>query len=188
MHRIIFRRDVSLCDLLLVDLGSSGHFHVSSEASEADLSYDDFVGSTMPMQRTGASRFGQSQIERLPRLATVADWTLGQTVHPFANKFSILVRLAKFALLAIPVLALAAVLRSALLAILGLLILTPCFVYAYVLTILHWKSRYRGEHSDLWGVLLLIETSGWFKLIYIFRHVRPDMQGRGRYSRDNDVA
>ena len=113
-------------------------------------------------------------------------------VHPFANKFRILVRLARLTLVAIPLLMLAAVFHShspwpQLLIVLAVFSLLPCFIYAYVLTILHWKSRYRGTHSDLWGVLLLLETSGWFKLIYIFRHIRPDMRGRGRYSHDNVV-
>jgi len=108
-------------------------------------------------------------------------------VHPFASKFRILVRLAKLALLAVPVLVLAAIIRSEWLCILGLLIITPWFFYGYVLTILHWKSRYRGAHSDLWGVLLLIETTGWFKLVYLFRHLLPDLSRRGRYSRDHFV-
>lgn len=109
-------------------------------------------------------------------------------MHLFANKFRILVRLAKFALLAIPLLLIAAILRSGPLAIVGALAVLPCFGFAYVLTLLHWKSRYRGRHSDFWGVLLLIEASGWFKLVYFFRHICPDMKGCGRYARDNAVA
>ena len=117
---------------------------------------------------------------------------LEHIVHPFANKFRILVRLAKLALVAIPLLVLAAVLHShspwpQLLVVLAMLSVLPCFIYAYVLTILHWKSRYRGSNSDMWGVLLLLDTSGWFKLIYIIRHIRPDMRCRGRYSHDNVV-
>ena len=124
-------------------------------------------------------------------MAAVAELgSLDHIVHPFANKFRILVRLAKLALVAIPLLVLAAILHShspwpQLLVVLAVFSFLPCFIYAYVLTILHWKSRYRGTHGDLWGVLLLLETSGWFKLIYIFRHIRPDMRGRGRYSHDN---
>jgi hypothetical protein len=30
-------------------------------------------------------------------------------------------------------------------------------------------------------VLILIETSGWMKLVYIFRHIVPDMRQSGRY-------
>jgi hypothetical protein len=118
---------------------------------------------------------------------------LDHIVHPFANKFRILVRLAKLALVAIPLLVLALILNNrspwAQLCLIGAVVFClPCFIFAYVLTILHWKSRYRGTHSDLWGVLLLLEASGWFKLIYIFRHIRPDMKGRGRYSHDNVVV
>jgi hypothetical protein len=51
----------------------------------------------------------------------------------------------------------------------------------YVVVILHWKDRYRGRHSDLWGVLILIETSGWMKLVFIFRHIIPDIRHSGRY-------
>jgi hypothetical protein len=46
---------------------------------------------------------------------------------------------------------------------------------------LHWKDRYRGQHSYLWGTLILIETSGWLKLVYLFRHMVPDMLQSGRY-------
>ncbi|MGA2569119.1 MAG: hypothetical protein ABSF23_01245 [Terracidiphilus sp.] len=63
----------------------------------------------------------------------------------------------------------------------GVLFILPGFIYVYVLVILHWKDRYRGKHSDLWGVLILIETSGWMKLVYLFRHLIPDMRHTGRY-------
>jgi hypothetical protein len=63
----------------------------------------------------------------------------------------------------------------------GLLALAPAFFYLVVITMWHWKSRYRGNHSDLWGALLLLETSGWFKLVYLFRHIIPDAQRSGRY-------
>ena len=66
-------------------------------------------------------------------------------------------------------------------AVVGILLFLPGFLYLYVLTIWHWKDRYRGKHSDLWGALLLIETSGWFKLVYIFRHLLPDALESGRY-------
>jgi hypothetical protein len=60
-------------------------------------------------------------------------------------------------------------------------LIIPGFVYIYVVVLLHWKDRYRGRHSDLWGALILIETSGWMKLVYIFRHIIPDMRHSGRY-------
>jgi hypothetical protein len=63
----------------------------------------------------------------------------------------------------------------------GLLLFVPGFIYLYVVILLHWKDRYRGRHSDLWGVLILIETTGWMKLVYLFRHLIPDMRHSGRY-------
>jgi hypothetical protein len=106
--------------------------------------------------------------------------------HPFRSKFSTLVRLMKIALVAIPLFAIAVALKfnsptAIVCCVLSALAFVPFFIYVYVLTILHWKGRYRGRHSDLWGTLLLLETSGWFKLIYIFRHILPDMKGAGRY-------
>jgi hypothetical protein len=67
--------------------------------------------------------------------------------------------------------------------IVGIFLFFPPFVYIYAITILHWKDRYRGKHSDLWGILILVETSGWSKLVYFFRHLRPDMNNTGRYRR-----
>ena len=64
----------------------------------------------------------------------------------------------------------------------GALLVVPFFVFLYVLTFLHWKHRYLGTSSTLWGVLLAVETSGWFKIVYLFRHILPDMRSSGRYS------
>jgi len=63
----------------------------------------------------------------------------------------------------------------------GVLCILPLIIYATILPLWHWKARYKGEHSDLWGALMLIETSGWFRLIYIFRHIWPDVYKKGRY-------
>ena len=68
-------------------------------------------------------------------------------------------------------------------AVAGGLALIPAAFYLVLLTLWHWKSRYRGTHSDLWGGLLVLETSGWFKLVYLFRHIIPDARGTGRYAR-----
>jgi hypothetical protein len=57
----------------------------------------------------------------------------------------------------------------------------PSLIYTFVVIIWHWKERYRGKHSDLWGALIVIETSGWFKIVYLFRHLIPDMRQSGRY-------
>lgn len=59
----------------------------------------------------------------------------------------------------------------------------PFIVYLAILPVLHWKDGYRGRHSSLWGALLVIETSGWFKLVYWLRHLLPDYQ---RARRDAD--
>jgi hypothetical protein len=64
----------------------------------------------------------------------------------------------------------------------GILMLLPFFIHETVFTVWHWKRRHRGEHSDLWGTILVIETSGWFKIVYWFRHILPDWHGTGRYS------
>jgi hypothetical protein len=69
-----------------------------------------------------------------------------------------------------------------LLIFIGIILIIPFFFHESVLTIWHWKRRYRGEHSDLWGAILVVETSGWFKIIYWFRHIFPDWKGTGRYS------
>lgn len=65
--------------------------------------------------------------------------------------------------------------------LIGILLLAPFLVYATLLTVWHWKDRYRGEHSNLWGALLLFETSGWLKIVYWFRHIIPDARRTGRY-------
>jgi hypothetical protein len=61
------------------------------------------------------------------------------------------------------------------------LLVLPSLIYTFVVIIWHWKERYRGKHSDLWGALIVIETSGWFKIVYLFRHLIPDMRQSGRY-------
>jgi hypothetical protein len=66
----------------------------------------------------------------------------------------------------------------------SLFLILPEFIYVYVIGIWHWKERYRGKHSDLWGALILIETSGWMKIVYLFRHIIPDMRQTGRYRLD----
>ena len=56
----------------------------------------------------------------------------------------------------------------------GVLLVVPFVLYLCVLPVLHWKDGYTGAHSSLWGALLVLETSGWFKIIYWFRHLLPD--------------
>jgi hypothetical protein len=70
----------------------------------------------------------------------------------------------------------------------GVVLFLPGFLYLYVLIIWHWKDRYKGRHSDLWGALLLLETTGWFKLIYFFRHLLPDAIETIRYGEADSSA
>ena len=89
----------------------------------------------------------------------------------------------RFALMALAwaFLCLAAVLLGIEPLAIGALLIVPLLLWVVVVPLLHWKDRYVGERSTLWGVLLLIETSGWFKLVYWFRHVLPDWRQSGRY-------
>jgi hypothetical protein len=68
-------------------------------------------------------------------------------------------------------------------ATLGFILVVPGMIYLLLVTMWHWKARYIGSHSNLWGGLLLLETSGWFKVVYLFRHIIPDARGSGRYVR-----
>ncbi|HXA83911.1 MAG TPA: hypothetical protein VNZ47_02470 [Candidatus Dormibacteraeota bacterium] len=69
------------------------------------------------------------------------------------------------------------------LAVTGTLLVLPAVFHATLITVWHWKSRYQGFNSKLWGALLMLENTGWSKLIYFFRHVLPDRRNRGRYAR-----
>jgi len=66
-------------------------------------------------------------------------------------------------------------------AVFGAVLVAPVMIHGTLLTLWHWKSRYRGKHSKLWGALLLLETSGWLRLVYLLRHVVADRRNRGRY-------
>jgi hypothetical protein len=108
----------------------------------------------------------------------------------FLARISILKRLGWLSLAGIALIGAAFVLRgdaaqpNRLVAGLGAVAVVPVVIYLIIFTIWHWKGRYRGSHGDLWGALLLVETSG-FKLIYLFRHIIPDARGTGRYARQN---
>ena len=74
------------------------------------------------------------------------------------------------------------------LVVVGMLLCVPGAIYLLLVTMWHWKERYRGEHSDLWGGLILLETTSWFKLVYLFRHIIPDARCRGRYAVSDEIA
>ena len=64
--------------------------------------------------------------------------------------------------------------------VLAVLLIVPELIYVHVVNIWHWKERYRGKHSDLWGAIILLETTGWMKIVYTLRHLLPDMLQVGR--------
>ena len=65
--------------------------------------------------------------------------------------------------------------------LIGAMMIVPFFVHETIFTIWHWKRRYRAERSEVWGAILVIETPGWFKIVYWFRYILPDWRGTGRY-------
>ena len=65
---------------------------------------------------------------------------------------------------------------------LGFLLVIPWLLWIVLIPIFHWKDRYVGEHNKLWGALLVVETSGWTKIVYWLRHVLPDRSRSGRYA------
>ena len=71
--------------------------------------------------------------------------------------------------------------REGIVIVAAIISIVPVIVYWFVLPIWHWKERYVGNHSDLWGFLLLVETSSWSRIVYWFRHILADWQGKGRY-------
>jgi len=65
---------------------------------------------------------------------------------------------------------------------LGIFLIAPFFILATIIPIWHWKERYRGTRSSLWGAVLILETSGIVRIVYWIRHVLEDARGKGRYS------
>ena len=65
--------------------------------------------------------------------------------------------------------------------LIGALLIVPFVFWLAFLPVLHWKDRYIGAKSGVWGGFLVFETSGWSKVIYWFRHVLPDWRRSDRY-------
>lgn len=82
------------------------------------------------------------------------------------------------ALLAVP----GAALEQPALIIPGVLLFFPLLFLLVFIPVLHWKDRYIGQRSGVWGAFLVFETSSWSKVFYWFRHVLPDWRRSGRYS------
>lgn len=112
----------------------------------------------------------------------------------FQGRFARLEKLMWIALaggLALPIGLMLGGVSGTLLMIAAVLAITPFVFYLTVLPVLHWKDGYRGKHSTLWGALLVLETSGWFKIVYWLRHLLPDYHRARRTAaaeRDNPSA
>jgi len=91
-------------------------------------------------------------------------------------------RFGRYALIGVPAGVLLALLaRQPGLVFVGVLAALPYLGWLVVVPILHWRDRYVGERSTAWGALMVLETSGWSKLVYWFRHVLADREANGRY-------
>ena len=117
-------------------------------------------------------------------------------MHPFADKFELLKRFGQIALYGLGFVGVALLtvllhgpeLLAQICGLLSAVFIAPVIFYFVVLPIFHWKARYRGAHSDGWGVLLLLLFSGWSAVIYFFRHILPDMRCTGRYAAETDSS
>jgi ABC-type Fe3+ transport system permease subunit len=100
----------------------------------------------------------------------------------FKSKWLWLKRFALAAALGVPlaVVGFATDLRGR--AFVGLALAVPLFFWLNFIPILHWKDRYIGGASNVWGVFLAFETAGWSKLFYWFMHLLPDWRRSGQYA------
>ncbi len=64
----------------------------------------------------------------------------------------------------------------------GVVLLVPLLFWLALIPVLHWKDRYIGDASNVWGAFLVFETSSWSKLFYWFVHVLPDWKRSGLYA------
>jgi hypothetical protein len=99
----------------------------------------------------------------------------------FTPQFRRLRRSAWAALCSLPIFLLAAYLKSPGIAVPGAILVIPLAFWVTLIPVFHWKDRYLGSRSGVWGGFLVLETSGWSKLVYWFRHVLPDYRAQGRY-------
>lgn len=91
----------------------------------------------------------------------------------FKSKWYYMKRFSSLAIVGIILGVIAALTQIELLAF-GILLILPLLFWLVFVPLLHWKDRYIGEKSTIWGALILIETSGWSKVVYWFRHILPD--------------
>ncbi len=99
----------------------------------------------------------------------------------FESKWRWLKRFALLALVGIVAAAVGAATDMIGLAALGGLLLIPLMFWLAFIPVLHWKERYIGGSSNVWGAFLVFEASSWSKLLYWFVHVLPDWRRSGQY-------
>ena len=63
----------------------------------------------------------------------------------------------------------------------SIILFVPLMFWLVFIPVLHWKDRYLGQRSAVWGAFLVFDTSSWSKLVYWYRHVLPDWRRQGRY-------
>jgi len=100
----------------------------------------------------------------------------------FKPKWLWLKRFALIALVGVLLIAVGILTELMIVVVLGLLLLVPLAFWVAFIPILHWKDRYIGNSSTLWGAFLVFETSSWSKLFYWFMHVLPDWKRSRRYA------
>jgi ABC-type dipeptide/oligopeptide/nickel transport system permease subunit len=69
--------------------------------------------------------------------------------------------------------------------VVGVILIIPFLLWLVLIPVFHWKDRYVGKSSGVWGFLLVFETTSWSKIIYWFKHVIPDWRKSGRYQNIN---
>ena len=100
----------------------------------------------------------------------------------FESKWRWLRRLALVALIGVAAMVIGAATDVVPLAIVGGISIIPLIFWVAFIPILHWKERYIGARSTVWGAFLVFETSSWSKLFYWFFHVLPDWRRSGQYA------
>lgn len=100
----------------------------------------------------------------------------------FESKWRWLKRFALLALVGTAAVVIGVATELVALAALGGLSWIPLMFWVAFIPILHWKERYAGHNSTMWGAFLVFEASSWSKLFYWFVHVLPDWRRSGRYA------
>ena len=100
----------------------------------------------------------------------------------FSPTFARLRAFAWLALAGTPLIAVAFALNIPALGFPSILLIFPLFVYLALIPVFHWRERYVGQKANVWGAWLVLETSGWSKIYYWYRHVLPDFRAQGRYT------